>query len=43
MLPANEFEYEYEISWQLRGNRTVSTERQPATAAILFVDELPAS
>jgi hypothetical protein len=42
MLPANELEYDYEISWRLRGNRTVTSGRQTTTDAILFVDELPA-
>lgn len=42
MLPANEFEYDYEISWTLRGNRTLSSGRRTTSDAILFVDELPA-
>jgi hypothetical protein len=43
MLPANQLEYDYEISWRLRGNRSVSTGRQTTTDSILFVDELPES
>ena len=41
LLPADQYEYEYEISWRLRGNRSVSSGRQSSTEAILFVDELP--
>jgi hypothetical protein len=41
MSPENDFDYDYEISWSLRGNRNLSTGRQSASSAILFVDELP--
>ncbi len=41
MLPANQLEYDYEIAWRLRGNRSVSSGRQSTTDAILFIDELP--
>ncbi|HEX6203371.1 MAG TPA: hypothetical protein VF100_10230, partial [Thermoanaerobaculia bacterium] len=41
MLPAEEFHYDYEISWRLRGNRTLTSGRQTSNEAILFVDELP--
>ncbi len=41
MLPATEFDYEYEISWRLRGNRRVSSGRRQSSESILFVDELP--
>lgn len=43
MLPADQYEYDYEITWRLRGNRTVSSGRQTTNEAILFVDELPES
>ena len=43
LAPADQYEYEYEISWRLRGNRSVSSGRQSSTEAILFVDELPES
>lgn len=33
--------YEYEISWRLRGNRTVKTERLQSNDGLMFVDELP--
>jgi hypothetical protein len=41
MLPADQLGYEYEVSWQLRGNKNVKTGRQKGTDAILYVDELP--
>jgi hypothetical protein len=41
MLPANEFNFDYEITWQLRGGRTVSSGRRTQNASTLFVDELP--
>lgn len=43
MLPADKTDYDYEISWRLKGNRTVSSGRMSASDAILFVDELPTS
>lgn len=33
--------YEYQITWRLRGNRVVRSERMAATDGLLFVDELP--
>lgn len=41
MLPANQYDYGYEISWRLPGNKTVSSGRKTTSDAILFVDELP--
>jgi hypothetical protein len=41
ILPADQLGYEYEVSWQLRGNKNVKTGRQKGTDAILYVDELP--
>jgi len=41
MLPEDKFEYGYEITWRLKGQRTISTGRKTASDAILFVDELP--
>lgn len=41
MLPADNHEYEYEINWRLRGNRSLQSGRQRSTEALLFVDELP--
>jgi hypothetical protein len=43
MLPAESFEYDYEVSWRLSGNRSVSSGRQTTSEAVLFVDELPGS
>ena len=34
-------DYEYEIIWRLKGNRTVSSGRQKGAGAILAVDEVP--
>ncbi|MCP4903085.1 MAG: hypothetical protein GY906_39480 [bacterium] len=41
MLPADEYEYEYEINWTLRGNVNLTSGHQKSTSAVLFVDELP--
>lgn len=41
MLPANSFNYDYEITWRLRGDRTVSSGRRSGSDSIMFVDELP--
>ncbi len=43
MLPAESYDYEYEITWRLAGNRTVSSGRQSSNEATLFVDEVPSS
>lgn len=42
MLPADVVDYEYEITWQLTGNRTRSSGRQTGNSGVLFVDEVPA-
>jgi hypothetical protein len=39
--PNNVFEYEYEIIWQLKGNRTVTTGVKRGDTTTLFLDELP--
>ncbi|MCA9513227.1 MAG: hypothetical protein KC560_21125, partial [Myxococcales bacterium] len=41
VLPAGQLSYDYEISWRLRGNRTVTTGRRTTTEDVLYVDELP--
>src|SRR6185437_9523278 len=41
MLPANNFNYDYEITWRLRGDRIVSSGRRSGSDSIMFVDELP--
>ena len=39
ILPSGAADYDYEITWQLKGNRTVSSGRKHASQAVLFVDE----
>jgi hypothetical protein len=39
--PAGQQEYEYEIKWRLRGNKTIATGRQKTDQDILYLDELP--
>ena len=41
LLPENAYDYEYEITWRLKGNKTLSSGRQRSAESILFVDELP--
>ncbi len=41
ILPAGKFDYDYEITWQLKGNKTVTSGRKHANGAVLFVDEIP--
>ncbi len=41
LLPDGEYAYDYELSWRLRGNRSVSAPRATSREAILYVDELP--
>lgn len=43
MLPADVFEYEYEISWRLYGNESVTSGRQKTSEPTLYVDEVPAT
>jgi len=42
ILPADKVDYDYEIAWQLKGNRTVTSGRKRGSESILFVDELTA-
>lgn len=42
LMPANATNYAYQMTWQLKGNRTLSTPKQAAVSDLLFVDELPA-
>ncbi|HLQ66535.1 MAG TPA: hypothetical protein VK123_04790 [Candidatus Limnocylindrales bacterium] len=42
ILPSDKNDYDYEINWRLKGNRTVSSGRKSASDAVLFVDEVPA-
>ncbi len=41
ILPRGQTEYDYEINWQLRGNRLASSGRKTGTVTTLLVDELP--
>lgn len=41
ILPKNNEEYSYEIVWNLKGNKTVSSGKLTTTSSVLFVDELP--
>ncbi|TXF90275.1 hypothetical protein FUA23_07080 [Neolewinella aurantiaca] len=41
VAPTDVGEYEYEVTWRLRGNRVVSSGRLTASDNVLFVDELP--
>jgi hypothetical protein len=43
MTPGTKLEYDYEIQWQLKGNRTASSGRQKSTVDLLFVDGIPQS
>jgi hypothetical protein len=42
MTPVDAPDYEYEITWRLTGNRTLSSGRQKASDDVLFVDEVKA-
>ncbi|MDX2249407.1 MAG: hypothetical protein SF052_21670 [Bacteroidia bacterium] len=41
LLPENQYDYEYEIQWRLKGNRVVNSGRHTSAESILFIDELP--
>ena len=41
IAPVDAFDYQYDVSWRLQGNRSVSLERTTSNEAVLFVDELP--
>ncbi len=43
IAPREVLDYDYEISWRLTGNRTVSSGRQTTSSTILHVDEVPKS
>ena len=42
ILPTGKANYDYQIDWRLKGNKTVSSGRKSASDAVLFVDEVPA-
>ncbi len=41
LLPQNVYDYDYEISWRLTGNREVKSGRKKSNYTMLYVDELP--
>jgi hypothetical protein len=41
MLPAGKYDYDYDVSWRLRGNRSLALPRSKTNESILYVDELP--
>ena len=38
----NNTNYAYQLTWQLKGNKSVSTGRQSTASDIVYVDEIPA-
>ena len=42
VLPGGSDEYDYEITWQLKGNKVVTSGRKHSSTAILFVDDVTA-
>jgi hypothetical protein len=41
LLAQNQYDYEYEITWRLTGNKEVKSGRQKSNSTMLYVDELP--
>ncbi|HOY19738.1 MAG TPA: hypothetical protein PLC89_20665 [Haliscomenobacter sp.] len=41
VLPDGKYDYEYEITWRLSGNREVKSGRLKGSSSLLYVDELP--
>ena len=41
IAPPDAYDYAYEVTWRLRGDRTVTSGRRTGNSAVLFVDELP--
>ncbi len=41
MLPPGRYDYDYDVSWRLRGNRSLALPRSKTNESILYVDELP--
>ena len=41
VLPDGKYEYEYEITWRLSGNKEVKTPRTKSTSTFLYADEMP--
>ena len=43
MSPNGKLDYDYEIAWQLKGNRTLTSGRKTTSSDTLLIDELPSS
>ncbi len=43
LLPANSFDFQYQVNWKLTNNQERSSVRIPASGAIVFVDNIPNS
>ncbi|MDN5216984.1 hypothetical protein QQ020_33245 [Fulvivirgaceae bacterium BMA12] len=41
LLPKGETDYEYEVTWQMRGNQMISSGRQKTSFNQILVDEIP--
>jgi hypothetical protein len=41
MLPADSYDYEYELSWRMNNNQTKSSGRLKGSESIVFADQLP--
>ncbi|MBK9492468.1 MAG: hypothetical protein IPO07_29515 [Haliscomenobacter sp.] len=41
VLPDGKYDYEYEVTWRLSGNREVKSGRLKGSSSLLYVDELP--
>jgi hypothetical protein len=42
MLKHDRYDYEYEIVWRIKGNKSLTTGRKKASETLLYVDEIPA-
>lgn len=43
LLPANSFDFQYQINWKLTNNQDRSSNKLPGNGAIVFVDNMPNS
>jgi hypothetical protein len=41
MLKNDRYDYEYEITWRLKGNKSLTSGRKKAAETLLYVDEIP--
>ncbi|MEK7256561.1 MAG: hypothetical protein AAB316_17530 [Bacteroidota bacterium] len=42
MLKNGQYDFEYEVTWRLKGNRSLSSGRKKSSDTLLYVDEIPA-